>query len=305
MSHPVDRDALDAFVAVARSGTVREAAATLGRTQPSISARLAGLESAWGVRLFFRRPRGMEPTPEGRRLLPLAEQALAALDAVDRGAGRPVRPVDEVRIGCGDALGRHVLPDALGRLQSERPGLAVRVLEGSKADLVESLRSGELDLALVSWGGDDRAAPDLETTALLRSRVLLMTSAGRPAPRRRRPTLREVALRGVVTLLPGSSFRRSVERAFRAANVPWRPAVEVGSFSLVRRFVSAGLGVAPVPEVAFADGSSDRSVLFRPLAGVPPVDYHMVRRAKAPLSEPARRLVALLGAAPGGRGTGA
>ena len=121
----VDRDALEAFVAVARTGTVRAAADALGRTQPSISARLAALEAAWAVRLFYRRPRGMRPTPEAERLLPLAARALAALDEVDRDARGAVAADDEVRVGAGDALGRVLLPAALKRLLRAHPGASL------------------------------------------------------------------------------------------------------------------------------------------------------------------------------------
>ena len=47
-----DLGGLQAFVAVARSGSVSAAARLLDRTQPSISARLAALESVWNTRLF-------------------------------------------------------------------------------------------------------------------------------------------------------------------------------------------------------------------------------------------------------------
>ena len=68
-----DISELRTFVAVARLGAVGRAARALGRTQPSISARLAGLERSWSTRLFRRGSRGMILTPEGSRLLPLAE----------------------------------------------------------------------------------------------------------------------------------------------------------------------------------------------------------------------------------------
>ncbi|MDX1390661.1 MAG: LysR family transcriptional regulator, partial [Acidobacteriota bacterium] len=59
-SHPeTDLGALEAFVAIARLGTVGRAAEVLGRTQPSISARLAALEAAWETRLFRRGARGL------------------------------------------------------------------------------------------------------------------------------------------------------------------------------------------------------------------------------------------------------
>src|SRR6185436_17420380 len=81
-----DVPALETFVAVARAGSIVAAAERLSRTQPSISARLLALEAAWQTKLFRRHARGMALTPEGARLLPLAEAVLQGLSALDRAA---------------------------------------------------------------------------------------------------------------------------------------------------------------------------------------------------------------------------
>jgi DNA-binding transcriptional LysR family regulator len=100
--------------------------------------------------------------------------------------------------------------------------------------------------------------------------------------------------RRLVTLQRGSGFRRHLEDAFGAAGVPFRPAVEVGNLSLVRRFVAAGLGVAPVPSIAFARDRGDRGLTRRRLLGVPPVSYRLARRAGVPLTRTAQQFVDLL-----------
>jgi LysR family hydrogen peroxide-inducible transcriptional activator len=158
-----DVPALEAFIAVARSGSVARAADRLSRTQPSISTRLLGLESAWKTKLFRRHARGMTLTPEGARLLPVAEAVVQSLEALDRAAGLPVAGHDELRIGAGDALGREIVPKALARLSKERSGLAVRVLEGPAPRLLDALRAGEIDLALtVGTSTGDAAGIALE-----------------------------------------------------------------------------------------------------------------------------------------------
>jgi DNA-binding transcriptional LysR family regulator len=85
-----------------------------------------------------------------------------------------------------------------------------------------------------------------------------------------------------------------LEAAFAAAELTFRPAVEVGNLSLVRRFVAAGLGLAPVPTIAFSRRDSVREVRAVPLTGVPPVAYHRAVRAGVPLSATAERLLDLL-----------
>ena len=106
--------------------------------------------------------------------------------------------------------------------------------------------------------------------------------------------LRTLARERLVVLQPGSAFRRHVEAAFASARLAFRPAVEVGNLSLVRRFVAAGLGVAPVPAIAFARPDGAAGVELRRIAGVPPVTYHRAVRAGVPLSAVIQRLLDLL-----------
>ena len=286
-----DVPALETFVAVARIGSVVGAAERLARTQPSISARLLALESAWATKLFRRHARGMTLTPEGARLLPLAEAALQSLGVLDRAAGLPIAGHDELRIGAGDALGREVVPRAVARLLRASPALSIRVLEGPAPRLLDALRAGEIDLALAVDVGA-REAAGVSTEALLSSPVELLVPFGERAGRE--VSLERLRDRRLVTLQRGSGFRRHLEDAFDAAGVPFRPAVEVGNLSLVRRFVAAGAGVAPVPSIAFARDRGSQRVVRRRLRGVPPVSYGLARRAGVPLTQAAEQFVALL-----------
>ena len=288
-------DELRAFVAVARTGSVGRAAEVLSRTQPTISARLGSLEQAWGTRLFRRMARGMALTPEGARLLPLAESALRDLQELDRAAGLPIARAGELRIGAGDALGRERLPRALAALARKERGAEIHLREGPGPVLLEALRRGEIDLALVVSSGDDWPPGGIDVEPLIASEIVLLV------PRRvrwrgiRSPVgLRELADDRLVSLQPGSGFRRHLEQAFVSAGVAFRPAVEVGNLSLVRRFVAAGLGVAPVPQIAFSGRGATRGVRKLALTGVDPVAYHRAVRAGVPLPPIAQRLLDLL-----------
>jgi len=288
-----DVSGLRAFVAVARLGTVGRAAEALGRTQPSISARLADLEKTWQTRLFRRAARGMVLTPEGSGLLPRAEAILRELEELDRAAGVPLSSSSEVRVGAGDALGRRRLPHAVATLLRENSGIDVRIREGPAPKLLEALRAGEIDLALVVHPPGRTREPGFDTETILESEVHLFAPRGELDSARRSVSLRSLADRRLVVLQPGSGFRRHLETAFARARVPFRPAVEVGNLSLIRRFVTAGLGVAPVPAIAFSPRDAP-NLERKPLGGVPAVRYDRVVRAGVPLPEVTRRLLELL-----------
>ena len=290
-----DVGGLRAFVAVAREGSVARAAVRLGRTQPSISARLAALEAAWATRLFRREARGMALTPEGARLLPLAESSLRALEELDQTAGLPLASAGELRLGSGDALGRRLLPGALARLPTRHPDVEVYLREGPRPRLLEALRAGEIDVALVVEDPQADGEEGLDVEAWIDSEIHLLAPAGTLTGRRREAVrMSWLGDRRLVVLQRGSGFRKHLEAAFAARSIPFHPAVEVGNLSLVRRFVSAGLGVAPVPAIAFGSTKDWPAIERRKLLGVPRLRYAWAVRAGVPLPSVARDLLGLL-----------
>src|SRR5206468_1293914 len=134
--------------------------------------------------------------------------------------------------------------------------------------------------------------PGISFEPILESTVELLAPAGERMGRD--VTLERLRDRRLVALHRGSAFRRHLEDAFSAAGVPFRPAVEVGNLSLVRRFVAAGLGVAPVPSIAFAQDRGGRAPRRHRLRVVPHVTYGLARRSGVPLTPAAERLIALL-----------
>ncbi len=274
---------LRAFVAVARLGAVARAAEALGRTQPSVSARLAALEAAWNTRLFRRVARGMVLTPEGTRLLPFAETILQDLEKLENEAGLPAGASSELRLGAGDALARRLLPRALARLLEDMPGIDVRLREGTGATLLDALRDGEIDLALIVSSGDEPAPPGISVEPLFGSPVELMTPPGLLDDAASSIDLAELAELPIVTLQPGSSFRSHLEGAFTRNGLRFRPAVEVGNLSLVRRFVITGLGVAPVPAIAFSRRPRPTRYAMLEMTDLPEVRYAYAVRSGAPL----------------------
>jgi DNA-binding transcriptional LysR family regulator len=235
----------------------------------------------------------MRLTPEGARLLPLAEASLRGLAELDRHAGLPAAPPGELRLGSGDALGRELLPAALTRLTARHPDVEVYLREGPRPRLLQALRSGEIDVALVVGDPQRRGEEGLDVEPWLDSRIQLLAPPG-ALRERSRTTLERLAGRRLVVLQRGSAFRRHLEAAFDSARIPFRPAIEVGNLSLVRRFVAAGLGVAPVPAIAFGSDVASSAVQRLELRGLPALRYARALRPGAPLPDVARDLLELL-----------
>ncbi|MDA4888936.1 LysR family transcriptional regulator [Streptomyces sp. MS2A] len=166
---------------VAERGTFTAAAQGLGYTQSAVSRQVAALEQATGARLFDRFPGGVRPTGAGRALLRHTVAALDALEAADRELRGARDTTSRIRLGYFPAAGAVLVADALAALRSEGPGLRVTTREGSTPALVRALRSGTLDLALLTsrppHRSPDTDAPPLRVEPLLETRLALAVPA--------------------------------------------------------------------------------------------------------------------------------
>jgi DNA-binding transcriptional LysR family regulator len=175
---------LRALLAVAESGSVSSAARALGYTQSAVSRQIAAAEHELGHRLFTRSHAGMQPNREGLIFLRYAAAALRALgDAVAEinGARAEVRTV---RVGSIPVAGITVLAPALALLARSDPELRVTTRQGSTHSLVRALRSGSLDLAVITehppFPAPDSQTPPLTVVPILDLTLLVAVAADGP-----------------------------------------------------------------------------------------------------------------------------
>lgn len=134
------------FVAVAEELHFGRAAERLHMSQPPLSKRVAELERELGVVLLVRTSRHVELSPEGRRLLPVAREALRAFDAVQF-HGRHLAPTRALRIGFPTDTGR----DVLGELEEGllEVGLRLEWVEATTAEQRRLLDEGRIDIGVL------------------------------------------------------------------------------------------------------------------------------------------------------------
>ncbi len=143
---PLDWDTLRLFLAATRARSLTGAARALGLDQSTASRRLAALEKSLGVRLFDRVPGGLELTPTGQEVLPVAEAAEAqVLEFVRTSAGADVALKGTVRVAVPEAIDSELLVPELGRFYERYPQV---VLEVVASPFLANLARREADLAL-------------------------------------------------------------------------------------------------------------------------------------------------------------
>jgi DNA-binding transcriptional LysR family regulator len=282
------------FEAVARHLHFTRAAQELNVAQPSVSQQLGKLEKELGTDLFHRMKRRVALTPAGEVLLPRARRLLADLEE----ARAEVQELTGLRkghlgIGVTPSVSTHLLPPLLAEFHRRHPGIGLTVREAGSRFLVQSLESGELDLAIVIL---PVRQPALETCALLEERLVLALPSGDELAVRPTVDLRELRDRPFVMFRQGYDLHDVTLNACRRLGFEPPIAVEGGEMDSVLRLVAAGLGVAIVPEMALnpADGlvgvPLSRPRLSRTIA--------LARRRDRYLSAAAQALLALLPAVP-------
>lgn len=146
MNRDLDWNLYRTFLAVMRTGSLSGAARQLGMTQPSISRHVDMLEAAFGVDLFVRTQRGLDPTDIARELLPHVEALASATAVLERVAsGRAGDIAGAVRVSAGEIVGVELLPPILAGLRAAHPQL---VVELSLSDTLVDLLKREADIAL-------------------------------------------------------------------------------------------------------------------------------------------------------------
>jgi len=165
-----------AVVALAEVRHFGRAAARLGITQPSLTARLRRLEEQLEARLFRRDRRGVEPTAAG---LAFVEGARRVLDAAD-GAARAARDAaaghgQTLRLGTTQLAAHSILPATLAAFRRVQPLVGVSLREHTTAMLEEALAEGAVDVAFLH---PPLHAPDLAERPVHRAAVRIADLGG-------------------------------------------------------------------------------------------------------------------------------
>jgi LysR family hydrogen peroxide-inducible transcriptional activator len=298
---PFSTRQLQYAVAVAEARSFRHAAELCGVSQPSLSAQLAQLEDALGVRLFERDRRRVLPTVAGDVLIARARRILAETEDLVDAARRLGDPLaGTLRIGVIPTISPYLLPAVVRALGSTHDRLDVRWTEDKTDVLVRALDDGALDAALLALEAD---LGDLARAPIGRDRFVLAVPHGHPLGKpRRAASSRELGGAPVLLLDDGHCLRdqalavcasaRAEELGFRATSLP-----------TLAQMVAAGAGVTLLPEMAVATEAKRAAITVRPLAD--PDAFRtigLVWRRSSPLA-PALRTIAetIRGAYPGER----
>ncbi|MEV0779350.1 LysR family transcriptional regulator [Streptomyces sp. NPDC050433] len=250
-------DWIASFVAVAHHGGFSAAAKALYRSQPRVSSHVAELERLLGTRLLDRSVQPAVLTPEGRGLLPHAEEILRRLNVLADLTGGTIS--GQVRLGAYPSAASYLYPLAVRALRITHPQVRLVLREGPSVALGADLVSGDLDLAI-------RPLHPLINSDLVASRVLwreplvAVFRADHPLARTGSVRLAQTAMLPVISIgESGEGQARQYETNLAFANAGLNPVIAAQTnqpqtlISLVRH----GLGVGVTNSLAMTTANTE------------------------------------------------
>ena len=289
-----DSTRLRLLVEIERHGSLSAAARTIGIGQPTASEHLRVLEGAAGQRLVERHGRGSKLTEAGRLLALHTAQALqilrAAEEELDRLAGLDG---GTIHIGASTTPGVYLLPDTLGCFRRDHPNVVVEVEIAATGEILDRLRAGRLQLALV---GETDSDERVQLEPFIADEIVGVAQPGSIPLRRGHASGEDLARQTLLVREPGSSTREVTERALAAAQIRPVRTWELDSSEAIKRAAREGLGIAFLSRFAVAEEVARGELeLFR-IAGRPPLERTLLiaRLAGRPRSPSEREFVATL-----------
>ncbi len=240
MAAPLDLDQLATFVAIADTGSFTRAADEVHRTQSAVSMQMRRLEERIGKPIFEKDGRLNRLTEDGerllayaRRLLHLNRETLAAFD--DRALE------GTIRIGTPDDYADRFLPEIMARFSRSNPKVDLTVICEPTPGLVDHLKRGNLDLAIVTHN-----EASAQSEVVRREPLLWVTSANHAT--------HDEAVLPMAFGRPTCIWRRAACEVLDSTNREYRVLFSSFSATVVAAAVLAGLAISVLPECALRPG---------------------------------------------------
>jgi LysR family hydrogen peroxide-inducible transcriptional activator len=272
------------IVAVAREKHFGRAAEACFVSQPTLSVAIKKLEDELEVKLFERSANEVSVTPLGEEIVRQAQSVLEQAAAIKEIAKRGKDPLaGPLRLGVIYTIGPYLLPDLVRQAISRTPQMPLMLQENFTVKLLEMLRTGEIDCAIMAEPFPDTG---LAIAPLYDEPFLAAVPTTHPLAERKTITSEELKQETMLLLGTGHCFRDHVlevcpEFARFSSNAEGiRKSFEGSSLETIKHMVAAGMGVTLVPRLsvprdAFAARPKRRSddqafVKYIPFDGDPP-----------------------------------
>ena len=287
----MDLASLNAFIAIAETGSFSLAGERLHLTQPAVSKRLASLESQLDVRLFDRLGREISLTEAGRALLPRAYQILNVLDDTRRALTNLNGDISgRLSLATSHHIGLHRLPPMLRAFTRAYPEvtLDIRFLDSEIA--YDEVLHGRAELAVITLA-PQTAAP-IRASKVWDDPLDFVVAPEHPLAHKRDVSLADIA--DFPAVFPGgNTFTHHIaQRLFEREGLTPNIAMSTNYMETIKMMVSIGIAWSVLPRTML-----DEQVVRLPLPGIQlSRQLGYITHTERTLSNAAKAFMALLDA---------
>lgn len=231
------------FYHVAKEGQISKAAKKMFISQPAVSQSIKLLEKNLEGQLFFRTPKGVVLTPEGKSLFDYVEKAYGYLISGER-KFRELKNLEggEIRIGASDTLCSHYLLNYLEEFHKEFPKVKIHVFNKTTYEIIDLLKSGEVDLGFINLPILNDPVLDVLNVETLEDCFICGEKYKNKLNKVH--SLKEISNYPLVLLEKKTSMRKFLDQLFIRNDVSYEPEFELGSIDLLVKFAKVGFGVS-------------------------------------------------------------
>ncbi|MDQ0206533.1 LysR family transcriptional regulator [Alkalicoccobacillus murimartini] len=240
-------DYLEAFMYVVRFKSFHKAADALYLSQPSITARIKGLERELETQLFTRQGRGVTLTAKGKEFIPFAEQMIRTYQQSKQ---KLQTKTDERKFtfGANIITAQYVLPHFLRYFQEMQPDLEYDVVCGGNESMMEAVSRNEIDIAFVRQQGKE--LDDLIIRPFLDNSILLVVHPDHHFSSTLQYTAHKIAREPLVFFECGAFNWNLVHKIFEAHNVKPTIRHRVGNMEVAKSLIVNRAGIGFLPKLA-------------------------------------------------------
>ena len=284
---------LRAFCTIAKLGTLSRAAEALFLSQPSISLQLSALEKELGARLIERRRRRVALTREGQALYDIALPLVEGLENIDQ----QFRTLSsgfigsELNIAAGTSTIQYLLPSLVRAFREQQPGIKLQLHNVTGKDGLALLRSDQVDFAI---GSMLDVPNDLSYEPVYSYDPMLIVPLDHALAVKPEIRLEDLSPYGLILPPQRLTTYRLVDLVFQQRRVPYRVAIEVGGWEVIKQYVAMGLGISIVTGICLTDDDKARLAVRNMRRYFPQRSYGVVVRKGKYLSTHARAFIDLI-----------
>jgi DNA-binding transcriptional LysR family regulator len=241
---------IQSFLNVAALGSFTRAAEKMHTMQPALSQQIRDLETELGIRLFDRTTRRVELTEGGAEFRNIAAKVIEDLESATRHAHELAEGKrGRIIVAAPPLLAATVVPRAIADFRQKYPGLEVRLIDARTDQIVEQVRSGQVDCGLGTFHTGEEG---ITLTLLARDSLMVFCASNHPLAARQSVGWYELDGLPLITLTRDSGIRLLVEVGYEAAQIKLVPTYEVTQITTALALVEAELGIAVLPTYAWS-----------------------------------------------------